>query len=563
MLKTSMRLLLFTIVAAALCLQAETVTIQVLDTTDLHGNLMPYDYFTAKPANRGLAKIATLVREARKQNPNTLLIDTGDTIQGASLETVHQSHALEKGAPPDPMMLAMNTLGYDAMVVGNHEFNYGLKNQNKAREAAKFPWISANIDAKEKPFEPWIVKTIAGVKIAVVGITTPNIPDWEKPENYKGDTFRQGVEAAQEAVDKVRAQAKPDIVVIGAHSGLERDLKTGAELTGNLPGEDVVYAMATKVKGVDAIFFGHSHQMLEGTMIGQTLVIQPKNWGSSLAQVEFTLEREGSGPWKITRKQGKLIPVTESTATDTEIARIGQPYHERTEAFLNRPVSTTKVPLSAATSRVQDSALIDAIQQVQLNYAKADVSLTSAFNTRLNVPAGPITVRQIAALYVYDNELFAVEANGKMLREALENATRYFKSCSDASCTNSPLLNRSFMGYNFDMAQGVTYDIDLTQPEGKRIVNLMYKGKPLADDQPLRLAVNNYRAAGSGGYTMLKSAKMVWRSYDTIRDLIVRYYSEGHALPEKPDNNWRILPEAARSALQKEITADVQRTSAM
>ena len=189
------------------CLSAEEVTVTVLATTDLHGNLYPYDYYAGKPADRGLAKIATLIRRERQDSPNNILIDCGDTIQGTPLEYVYQ-HWQETGRLPldlsfagapltaDPMMLAMNALGYDAMVAGNHDFNFGLKNQMAARRLAHFPWISANTKtvagAGVPPFAPWVVKTVAGVKVAIVGITTPGIPQWDPPEHYKGYRFEGG-----------------------------------------------------------------------------------------------------------------------------------------------------------------------------------------------------------------------------------------------------------------------------------------------------------------------------------------------------------------------------------
>src|SRR5215472_770264 len=253
---------------------AEDIRISVLATTDLHGNLLPYDYYTARPVDRGLAKIASLIQDARSQNPNNLLIDCGDTIQGTPLESVYQQY-IETGHLPlslafagrplerDPMMLAMNDIGYDTMVVGNHEFNFGLKNLAKARSAASFPWISANIHtdagAAVKPFEAYFIKTIAGVKVAVVGITTPSIPDWESEEHYRGYRFENGVEAARRTVADVRAQEHPDVVILAAHSGLDRDPKTPAAAPADSR-ENMIYQIATEVKGIDAIVFGHTHQ---------------------------------------------------------------------------------------------------------------------------------------------------------------------------------------------------------------------------------------------------------------------------------------------------------------
>ncbi|MBI4874767.1 MAG: 5'-nucleotidase C-terminal domain-containing protein [Acidobacteria bacterium] len=540
---------------------AQTVTVSVLATTDLHGNLYPYDYYTARPADRGLAKLATLIEAARRDNPNSLLIDAGDTIQGTPLATVYQQFVrhgrLPQGleTPPsglraDPMMLAMSYLRYDAMVLGNHEFNFGLKVLNRARADARFPWLSANTDtetgAGRKPFAPYLVKIVGGVKVAVIGITTPAIPQWEQPENYAGLRFLPAKEAAERAVSELRTKHRPDIVVAAIHAGLERE--------GGDTGENMVRQIAAQVAGIDAIVFGHSHQQVAGQRIGGVLLMQPKNWGASLGRIDFEMEREGSR-WKVSRKSSRLIPVTADTEPDPKVLGLARPYHEVTEKYLNTPVARSAAALDASLGRIQDSALLDAVQAVQLHYARADVSLTALFNPGVRVAAGPVTVRQIAALYLYDNELYALEGSGKMLREALENAARFFLTCSDAACATGPLTDRGVPGFNFDIAQGVTYEIDLTQPAGRRIRDLRFRGQPLSDDQPLRIAVNNYRAGGSGGYGMFRGAKIVWRSSEEIRDLIVAYYTGRGALPEKPDDNWRIVPPRAVETLRAESAA--------
>src|SRR5271169_6589731 len=254
---------------------AAELKITLLATTDLHGNLFPYDYYTAQPAERGLAKIATLIEVARAENPNNLLIDCGDTIQGTPLEAVYQ----EKGGPGldhDPMMLAMNAIGYDAMVVGNHEFNFGMKNLAKARSGAKFPWISSNILGGAQPFAPYFLKTVAGVKIAVIGVTTPLIPDWEAEEHYHGYRFESGVDAVRRTVGDVREREHPAIVIVAAHAGLDGDSK-----------ENMVREIATDVPGIDAIVFGHTHQQLASLQIRDVLLMQPKNWGISLGRMDF------------------------------------------------------------------------------------------------------------------------------------------------------------------------------------------------------------------------------------------------------------------------------------
>jgi len=522
---------------------AAEVKFTLLATTDLHGNLFPYDYYTAQPAARGLAKIAILIQTARAENPNNLLIDCGDTIQGTPMEAVYQ----EKGGPGldhDPMMLAMNAIGYDAMVVGNHEFNFGLKNLAKVRADAHFPWIASNVavtpGAPVQAFAPYFLKTIAGVKIAVIGVTTPMIPAWEAEEHYRGYRFESGVDAVRRSVAELREREHPDIVIVAAHAGLDGDTR-----------ENMVRQIATEVPGIDAIVFGHTHRQLASLQLGDVLLMQPKNWGISLGRMDFVLQPKETSGWKIVSKSSRLIAVTRDTPADPKILEIGRPYHELAERYLNTAVAEAPVSLDSRLARVEDTALIDAVQQVQLFYSKADVSFASSFNSRVSVPQGPVTIRQVAALYVYENQLYAVQGAGKMVRAALENSARYYNTCA-SDCTHGPLINSQVIGYNYDMAQGVDYEIDLTQPAGQRIRNLRWHGKPLDDNQPLRIAVNNYRAGGSAGYSMFRDAPIVWHSPDEIRDLVIQYYSEHKTLPAHPDNNWRVVPEAALRTLERE-----------
>jgi 2',3'-cyclic-nucleotide 2'-phosphodiesterase/3'-nucleotidase len=222
-------------------------------------------------------------------------------------------------------------------------------------------------------------------------------------------------------------------------------------------------------------------------------------------------------------------------------------------------VADSPAEMSAATGRVEDTPIVDAVQQVQLFYSHADVSFTALFNPSLRIPKGRITIRQIAALYPYDNELFAIEGNGRMVKDALENAARYYRSCSGAHCGDTPLINPAVFGFNYDMAKGVEYRIDLERPEGDRVRDLRWHGRPLAPDQKLRIAINNYRAAGSAGYSMFSGAKIVWRSGEEIRDLMVRYFSERKLLPHRSTGNWSILPELARRTLEKEAREEASK----
>ena len=535
----------------------ERVSVTVLATTDIHGHLLPYDYFTRKPWAGGLAAAATLIEAVRRETPHTLLVDCGDTIQGSPLASVYELDKREgRTAAQEPTILAMDELGYDAMVVGNHEYNFGLEPLRAARAAARFPWLSANTETGGAlaAFAPYLLKTVAGVKLAVIGLTTPVIPQWEKPENIRGLSWLEPEAAARRALAALEPQ-HPDVILAAVHGGLGRDPETGAPNPNDLPGENPVWSLAERLPQLAAVIYGHSHRRDPGRRIGGVLVVQPRHWAQDVARLDLTLERGPDGRFKLVSAESRLLPVTPDTAPDARIVALAKPYHEAAERYLDTPVAESSVELTGARGRFEDSALVDAIHEVQLYYAKAQVSFASLFQRQVRVPRGPVTRREISALYVYDNELYAIEGDGRMVRAALENATRYYLTCPEATCSHGPLVDHAIPGFNYDTAQGVEYEIDLRQPVGRRVLDLRYKGAPLRDDEPLRIAVNNYRAAGSAGYTMFKDAKIVWRSNREIRDLMAEYWSEHKRLPEKPDGNWMLLPPGAVETLVREESA--------
>jgi 2',3'-cyclic-nucleotide 2'-phosphodiesterase/3'-nucleotidase len=547
-------LLLVLVPLAASASGAETVTVTVLATTDTHGYIYPYDYYTRQPAARGLAAAATLVEAVRRETPYTLLVDCGDTIQGSPLASVYEVAARAGEArTPEPMMLVMNRIGYDAMVVGNHDFNFGLGNLAAARATARFPWLSANTETHGvlPPFAPYLLKTVGGVKVAIIGITTAAIPQWEKPEQIRGLSWLNPEAGVRRALALLEPE-KPDVILAAAHSGLDRDPATGVARPGEMPEENRVWQMAEQFPQLAAVIYGHTHQREEGRRVGNVLLVQPRNWAMDVARIDLSLAREPGAPWRLTRTSSRLVPVTPDTTPDPAILELARPYHEAAERYLDQPVAESAVELTGARGRFEDSALVDAIQEVQLYFAQAQVSFASLFQTQVHVPRGRVTLRELAALYLYDNELYAIEGDGRMVREALENSARYFRTCPEPSCARGPLVDGAVRGYNYDMAEGVDYEIDLTQPAGERVRNLRYHGAPLSDEEPLRIAVNNYRAAGSAGYSMFRRAKIVWRSGREIRDLMAEYWGARKRLPERPDGNWRLLPPGAVETLARE-----------
>ena len=513
----------------------------VLSTTDLHGNLLPIDYYTDAPEARGLAKVATLVRQARKENPaGTLLLDSGDVIQGSPLEYVHNTI---NNAPPDPMMRAMSALGFDAMAVGNHEYNYGLKVLEKARSEAVFPWLSANTykaGTNENFHRPYLLKEINGVRVGVLGLTTAGIPSWENPGNYAGLEFREPVREATKWVSVLRAQERADVVIVAMHMGMEADLRTGIPTPGQVPHENAALEIAKQVPGVDLILMGHTHREVPGVVTNGVLLAQANLWGRHLARADLYLEQDDSGRWHVVARQSRTIPVTSQTETDAEIASIAASYDRETRDWLTRVIGESDAELTAADARVRDTAILDLVQRVQLEAGHADVSMVASFNPQARMPKGPVSVRDIAGLYVYDNTLVVLDVAGGQLKDALEHSARFFKDFVPGR-TPAELVDERIPDYNFDVAEGVTYDLDISRPQGQRIVNLRFRGQPVTPTQKFRLATNNYRVNGGGGYVMYRGAPELFRSSQEIREMIIEWVERHHQIPIEPTNNWRIV----------------------
>jgi len=536
----SVLLILLVIVFVAQSFVPERVQITILGTTDLHGNINPIDYYTDKPDNRGFAKVATLIKRIRKEQPNTLLIDSGDTIQGSPLESFHSR---KNNVRTDPMMLVMSSLNYDAMAVGNHEYNFGLKVLEKARGEAKFPWLSGNTYEKgtgRTHYKPYIVKEVAGVKFGIVGLTTPGVPYWDNPPNYAGLEFREPVPEARKWVAMLRTQEKVDVVVIAMHMGLGEDLRTGEASSGQIPHENEAISIAKEVPGVDVIFMGHTHRDVPSLYINGVLLTQANHWGRHLARADLYLQKAPTG-WRVYAKSARTIPADDRVEPDPEVVKLTEPYDRQTQEWLERVVAQSPQDLTAEEARFRDTAILDLIQKVQLEAGKADVSMVASFNQQARIAKGPVTVRDVAELYVYENTLVVLEVTGQQLKDALEHSAKYYNNY-EAGKTPRELINDKIPAYNFDVAEGVTYDLDLSKPLGSRIQNLRFKGQPLSLTRKLRLATNNYRVNGGGGYTMYKNAPVVYRSSEEIRELMIDWMERNKTIPTQPTNNWRILP---------------------
>ena len=338
---------------------------------------------------------------------------------------------------------------------------------------------------------------------------------------------------------------------MAVHGGLDRDPETGVVRPGEKAGENPAWTIAERFPQLAAIVYGHSHQREEGRRVNGVLLVQPRNWGMEVARVDLVLERGPDGRWTLASAKSRLLPVTLATKPDPRVMKIARPYHEAAERWLDQPVAQSAADLSGARGRFEDTALVDAIHEVQLHYSRRGrephLALPAARARRAR--AGH-RARGGRALRLRQR---ALRGRGQRphVHEALENAARYFRTCPEPSARAARSSTRNVRGYNYDMAQGVEYEIDLTA-RGQRVVSLRYHGAPLRDDEPLRIAVNSYRAGGSAGYTMFRGAKIVWRSNREIRELLADYWSTKKELPEKPDCNWKLLPEGVVETLVRE-----------
>ena len=520
---------------------ASRIHITIMATTDLHGNILPKDYYTGRPDARGLAKAATLIKKARQENPNLLLLDSGDTIQGTPLEYYHNK---KNNQPPDPMMLAMNALHYDAMAVGNHEYNFGLQVLEKARSEAQFPFLSANTYDKgtlKTHYRPYIVKEVAGVRIGVLGLTTPGIPNWDNAENYEGLEFREPLKEAKKWVPVLRLKERVDLVVIAMHMGLEEDLNTGVLNPGQVPNENQALAIARQVPGIDIILMGHTHRDNPSIVVNGKLLTEADHWGKHVGRVDIYFDKNRRGRWQQAAESARTIATDDRVEPDAEIAKLAEPYDRETEDWLGRVIGESAAELTAKDARFGDTAILDLIQRVQLEAGHADVSMVASFNPQARIPKGPITVREIAGLYVYENTLVVLEVTGKQLKEALEHSAKYFRAYEPGKPA-ADLVDEKIPAYNFDIAEGVSYELNIAKPVGQRIEKLGFKGQPVRPEQKFRLATNNYRVNGGGGYTMYKGAPVVYRSSAEIRELIIDWVERHKTIPTEPTNNWKIVP---------------------
>ncbi|MFF0080130.1 bifunctional metallophosphatase/5'-nucleotidase [Streptomyces canus] len=549
-----------------------TWSFSVLGTTDLHSHVFDWDYYLdkaysdSKGNSVGVARVATLIKQQRaaKGEEHVLLVDAGDIIQGTSLAYyfARVQPITDKGAPKHPMAVAMNYMRYDAAALGNHEFNYGIEVLRKFESQCRFPLLGANaLDAKTlKPaFQPYTVKRICvpgapDIKVGILGLTNPGIALWDK-DNVSGKMVFPGlVEQAKKYVPRLRALGC-DVVFLTDHSGLDGSSSYGDELPYV---ENASNLVAQQVPGIDAILVGHTHVEVPSYTVKNeetgedVLLSEPYCWGYRLSVFDFELELV-RGQWKVTKKTAQTLNPN-TVDEDPEIKKLLEADHELVVKYVNTAVGTCTEDLSAADSCWKDVPIMDFIHQVQMDTVKAGLSTADAalplisvaapFSRTADIPAGSVTIKDIAGLYIYDNTLYGKKLTGAQLKDYLEYAAKYYHQVAAGTKVDTATLTNanSFWDYMYDTAAGVSYDIDIAQAEGSRIKNLSYNGTPVTDDQVFVVAVNNYRANGGSGYPHIAAADIAYSSTNEIRQLMIDYVTSKATLDPKDFavTNWQL-----------------------
>ncbi|MFV0448614.1 MAG: 2',3'-cyclic-nucleotide 2'-phosphodiesterase [Vibrio sp.] len=586
---------------------ADTIKLRIIETTDIHTNVMDYDYYKDKPSNQiGLTRAATLVKQARGEVTNSILVDNGDLIQGSPMGDYMAAKGIKAGEV-HPVYKAMNQLSYDVGNIGNHEFNYGLDFLKETINDAKFPYVNSNVynaATGEHLFQPYLIKThtfkdtngkAQQIKVGYIGFVPPQIMVWDK-KNLDGRVIARDIKkTAEKLIPEMKAKGA-DIIVAIPHSGISTDeYQEGAE--------NSVYYL-TKVAGIDAIAFGHSHAVFpskdfakvagadveKGTINGITAVM-PGRWGSHVGVMDLILEQK-EGKWAVTHGQSEARPIFDKAnkkallEADAGITKALEADHKGTREFVNQPIGKSNDVMYSFLALVQDDPTIQIVSLAQKDYVERFIqgdpnldglpvlSAAAPFKAGgrkddpsgfTEVESGELTFRNAADLYLYPNTLVTLKVSGKEVKEWLECSAGQFKQVDVNSSEPQSLIDwDGFRTYNFDVIDGVNYQIDITQPakydgdckvinpDSQRIVNLTYQGKPIDSAQTFLVATNNYRAysnkfPGTGAQFVAFDSPDENRT--VVADYIARISKEQGEVTPSADNNWSFAPIQSKTKL--------------
>jgi len=524
--------------------QGDTISIAVMATTDVHGRVRAWDYYRDREEPRyALSKVATLVDSVRDVHEHTILLDAGDWLQGNPFAEYFAMHDPQNRHYP--FLAAADHMDYDAIVLGNHEFNFGLEYLNRQIELTDSPIIGANIyhhGTDDPAYPPYIFREIAGLRVAIVGLTTPGSAVWDRPRVEGILDFGDGLEAAHRFVQEVRDDHQADVVIILAHTGLDGGTSYHRDDLGD---ENFGRAVGEEVPGVDLLVLGHTHRaiddvQLQGADGREVGVIQPGRWASHLGVAEMNVVRQQDGTIRVVSISTTNHSVAE-VDEHPDIVALTLEEHEDVVAFVTEPMAMTDDEWSASDARRKDTPIIDLIQTVQKEQTGAQLSAAAAFNTSVSFGPGPITRGDISLLYPYYNTLYKMEITGEQIRSFLEHTSQYYTTGTDEE--GNPVVNSGWPGFNFDMLAGVTYELDLRNQPGERVTKLVYNGEPVARDDRFTMAVNSYRAEGGGGFDMLQDAPVLMTIDRSVGDMILEYLQDKEVIQHDDvfKDNWHLV----------------------
>ncbi len=598
------------------------LALRLLETSDLHMFVHDYDYYQDRQDNTvGLARVATLIAQARAGAANSLLFDNGDIIQGNPLGDYMALPGHLGAGCCHPMIRAMNGLGYDAATIGNHEFNYGLEFLAAALAGAAFPFVCANVEtaAGAPLLPPTIVLerdlvdedgTLHRLRIGVIGLVTPQVMIWDKARLEGRVTAGDIVLAAERHLPALRSRC--DLVVALCHAGISDAPRRGGE-------ENAALHLAA-VPGIDAILAGHAHRVFPGpdyaalgggvdcacgTLAGVPAVM-PGFWGSHLGVIDLVLERDAAVPgtpaapapaWRVGDFRVEVRPIYRRVgrealslaARDDAVLATVAPEHAATLRWMEQPVGRSTVAINTFFSLIGNDAALALVNDAQVWYARpllaaaghADLPLLSAASpfkaggagpdSFVDIPAGPLDMRNIANLYMFANTICAVKVSGVELREWLERSCAVFNRIDPTDPAPQELAAPRAASYLFDTIAGLTYEIDLSQParydrdgglvrpDAHRIVALAYAGRPVGPADAFVVVTNNYRADGGGAFPGTGGGHLLLQAPDLNRDVIVRYVMQHPQVTPVPAPIWRFRPLGRPTVLAFNGTAETER----